>query len=372
MNGAQARRSSAGFRATTLAGPPVFVIAEAVGAIGDEGYRIFALELARALARRGPIRAFTAAGHPESGMQPIARTPLILLGPALITALRRERPTTIIYLAKSSLTLPALLRARLLKWASGGAITIMVALQARDSSWLTRLLARRMWPDLLLVTSESERLRATRMGANASCIHPGVDLVRFHRPLPGEKAALRQKWRLPVDGHIVLHVGHLKMGRNLQALYPLASVPGVSVVVLASSRRERTSAALRDDLIRHGIIVLDGYRSDVAELYRLADCYVFPVQSPDWAISVPLSVIEAIASGLPIVTARFGALPELFINVAGVQFIDRPEEEVAAAVIGALNDPGPSHNLLDGWSWDEVADRLLVVREEAIQRGGAR
>jgi glycosyltransferase involved in cell wall biosynthesis len=296
-------------------------------------------------------------------MQPIARTPIVLLGPALVRVLRRERPDTIVYLAKSSTTLAGLLRARLLKWVAGDATTIMLALQPRRFPLVTRVLARLLWTDLLVVTSEAERREASRLGARVAVIRPGVDDSRFRPAQPGEKSMLRRKWALPVEARIVLHVGHLKPGRNLQALIPLATLPETAVVVLASSRRTASSAALRDELVRRGIIVLDGYRPDVAELYRLADCYVFPVQSSDWAISLPLSVIEALACGLPVVTSRFGALPELFEGAPGVHVVDH-EAGFTDAVMGVLTRGESTCNLVRGWSWDEVAASLLRLRED--------
>ena len=49
----------------------------------------------------------------------------------------------------------------------------------------------------------------------------------------GEKEALRRKWGLPVGDRILLHIGHLREGRNLSALPPLAAVPGTTVLVVA-------------------------------------------------------------------------------------------------------------------------------------------
>jgi glycosyltransferase involved in cell wall biosynthesis len=238
----------------------------------------------------------------------------------------------------------------------------MVGLQPRRLSFVSGLLARAMWTDLLLVTSETERRQALRAGASAATIHPGVDLARFH-PVPlARRSVLRAEWGLPIEHRIVLHVGHLKPGRNLEALYRLTALPATTVVVLASSRREKSSAQLRDDLLRHGVLVIEGYRHDIADLYRLADCYVFPVESSNSAISIPLSVIEALACGLPVVTSRFGALPELFSDAPGVRFVDGADELVDA-VAATLKHPPTTTPLEATWSWDGVASRLLDLRE---------
>src|SRR5262249_60740787 len=100
----------------------------------------------------------------------------------------------------------------------------------------------------------------------------------------------------------------LRAGRNLMALTPLAGEDGVTVVVVASGRRSVESDGLRAELDQHGVVLLDGYQPCIEELYRLADCYVFPTTAPDNAVALPPSVLEALASGVPVVSVRFRGL----------------------------------------------------------------
>src|SRR5438270_900810 len=115
-------------------------------------------------------------------------------------------------------------------------------------------------------------------------------LDRFHPPDPGEKARLRAKWSLPAKDQVVLHVGHLVPARNLGALARLAGRPGTTAVLLASHVRVAGSEDLKQELLARGVLVLEGYRPDVAELYRAVDCYVFPCR-PGGRIDLPASVL---------------------------------------------------------------------------------
>ncbi|HEX6492856.1 MAG TPA: glycosyltransferase, partial [Candidatus Dormibacteraeota bacterium] len=122
-------------------------------------------------------------------------------------------------------------------------------------------------------------------------------------------------------------------------------------------------APIRTLLEESGVIVLRGYREDIAELYRLVDCYAFPTESTDFAIATPLSVVEAMASDVPVATTRLGALPERFAD-PGVRFVDSGQE-LAAAVLAQLELRPPTRHLAEPYSWSAQAVRLLDLLETA-------
>jgi glycosyltransferase involved in cell wall biosynthesis len=103
--------------------------------------------------------------------------------------------------------------------------------------------------------------------------------------------------------------------------------------------------------------VLEGYQPRVEELYRLADCYVFPPVSTDHAIAMPLSVLEALASDLPVVSMRFGALAERFENSEALKLVDTPQELVQEALKPRAGPPD-SRRLVQSYSWEAIGERL--------------
>jgi len=204
----------------------------------------------------------------------------------------------------------------------------------------------------------------------AATISGGVDLERFRPIAPGERATLRHKWRLSPTDRIVLHVGQLREGRNLRVMAALAAVPGVTAVVVASSTRGREAERLHRELWARGVIVIDGRVPEVEELYRLADCYVFPSVSPAAAVALPLSVLEALASDLPVASTTFAALPERFGRVAGFELVEHPAllpERVRAVCGSAVR----TRQLVEPYSWDAIAGRLedLVGELRDRERG---
>jgi glycosyltransferase involved in cell wall biosynthesis len=338
---------------------PVFVLGERIGGEPDEAYVKFTRELAARLSARVGTVLYSAGGEPTASLVVLPQS-RALVSPSLWREVGRHRPSAIVYVSRSSATAAALARAKLLKVSGRGAVVAMVALQPRRIPWLARHLGGVIWPDLLLVTTETERREAERLGARVERVFTGVDLERVRPPQSGEKEALRRKWDVPAGARVVLHVGHLTEGRNLRALLPLARRPELKVMVVISGQRGRSSETDIEELRRNQVVVVGGYLPNIEEVYQLADCYVFPVASTDFAVAMPLSVLEALACGVPVASMRFGALGERFDGDPAVRFAD-DHEELVAAVLAQLESRHPTRHLVEPYSWDAIADRILAI-----------
>jgi glycosyltransferase involved in cell wall biosynthesis len=322
----------------------------------DQGERVFLLELGTRLRDRVPTALYSSSHEPSGIVEHV--TGHRIISRQLATRLWRQHPGAIVYLYP--VTLGALMRARLLRLFGHGAPVAMIALASHPLGRLSRAFGRLLGPDVALVASEAERLKLDWLAAVVDVLPIAVDLDRFRPPEPGEKQRLRRAWGLPVDGRIALHVGHLVRARNLHVLTTLASRESITPVLVASHVRDSESADLLVELRRGGVIVLDGYQPRVEELYRAADCYVFPSRHWGGGIEMPLSVLEAMASDLPVASTWFGALPERFKDAAGVCFAE-DDEELVQAVARLIKDRPHTRHLVEQHSWDALADRLLSV-----------
>ena len=108
-----------------------------------------------------------------------------------------------------------------------------------------------------------------------------------------------------------------------------------------------------------GVVVIDAYIEHMHELYQAADCYLFPVSSPTGALEFPLSVIEAAACNLPVITTRFGALPHVIREGEGFHYIRSMAEirERISAIRGAT--PRTSEKVRE-LSWNTVFTTYLA------------
>jgi glycosyltransferase involved in cell wall biosynthesis len=212
-------------------------------------------------------------------------------------------------------------------------------------------------------------MRLDRLGFRTDCLVPGFDDRVFKSVSPSIKAALKAKYDLPSDRFIVLHVGHVTENRNLEVLLRYRDW-GADIQPVVKAGMVDPSWAHR--LRMAGIIVIDEYLADVHELYQAADCYLFPVISPYGAVDLPLSIIEACAANLPVITTRFGAIPERIEAGDGFLYYDRISEipRLIAAVRGVK--PATAAKVKD-LSWDSVFRRHLHPHLKALleERKGA-
>jgi glycosyltransferase involved in cell wall biosynthesis len=227
------------------------------------------------------------------------------------------------------------------------------------SRWLMRTLA----PDLVLTPSLMLLDELGGLGVRAEFLPMGVDHERFVPVRDGAaKKQLRRAYGVVEDGHVVLHVGHLQPGRNLGWMRSVRELTGATVLVVAGTAmgRDERTVQLLDAM---DVKLLNTYFAHVEEIYQLADAYVFPVQDAGAAIGVPLSVLEAMACNLPVVTTPFGGLPRMFEEGDGL-FFASDAHQFASLTRCALEMPRAevsTRQLALRYSWRRVVGQIVEM-----------
>lgn len=338
--------------------PRVCLVSEALGLPGDEGVRQFARSLLDALHGLGPAWGLPV-GHGRGGKGAMARfLARSFLDRHLAQRLRALAPDLVVYLPSAAATVFSLWRARVLRALCPGARVALIALQPRRLGLLSRLLGRALRPTVAFAQAPWTMAPLWSLGCSVRFLPSGVDVQRFRPVSPDEKERLRHRHGLPRDEFLLLHVGHLKEGRNLQALR--WAVPWARPVLVAAASMGRDDA-LADFLVREtGAIVIDGYQPCIEELYQASDCYIFPVERPDNAIDVPLSVLEAMACDLPVLTYPYGGLPLMFQQGYGLRYVTDWRELPRLLDEAHRLETGGTRRLVLPYTWEEVARRLLA------------
>lgn len=121
----------------------------------------------------------------------------------------------------------------------------------------------------------------------------GVDTKLFHPISKGKKIVLRKKYSLPINRMIVLFVGRFVEKKGIE-LIKQAKNDSFDLVFVGSGKfpENRTT-----DKQIHVLGSLPQYK--LAELYQACDIFLLPSKSEGF----PLSIQEAMASGLPIITS---------------------------------------------------------------------
>jgi glycosyltransferase involved in cell wall biosynthesis len=208
------------------------------------------------------------------------------------------------------------------------------------------------------VPSYRSLLYFKRLSINAELISVGVDVARFRAAGREEKRALRKRYAFDEKSYIFLHVGHLSPRRNLSALLCLLQLPD-SEIVLVGSTSTPASTRIRDYLESRGVRVIRK-PVPVEDFYRLSDCYVFPAEDTEGAIEIPLSIVEALASGLPVLTTPFGGLKDHLAEGGDIRFWNSEAELLKAA--RAIRSRLPSSvRSMEAFSWDMIAERMTTI-----------
>lgn len=329
----------------------------------DEGFKKAASEIAAAIAVRKPATVFASAyGDLPFPVEDLPANKL-LLGGRFSKRLRGIGCDATLYIPQASATPMSMVRARLIRSQSGGKPVVVLSLQRRTYSNLMRGFISFIRPRLALVLSTESMSIMERVGISAKRVPLGVDTGKFRPPEAGEKERLRRKYGLG-DGKIALHIGHVSPRRNLELLKKL-SLNGTRLAVVTSTST-LPDAAVRGWLMQESVVVIDTYIENIEEIYRLADCYVFPATDAKGAIEIPLSVLEAMATGLPVVATAFGGIPDLFkerdglfICATGAEFVQKFTSAMALQRAG-------TRELVAEFTWERVAGEIIDAIEREI------
>ena len=278
---------------------------------------------------------------------------------AFFKNLRRANPQFIIYVPASSTTLMSFIRFKMISNACRSAKMIMVSIQSRKLNYITKgLISTFLKPDNIFALSDKEALYYEKLSLKSFTSSVGVDINKY-KPIPANsKSKLRQKLGLPLDDKIILHVGHIKKGRNLEMLKILLN-EGYKLVVIGSTRF-KSDIKYKHRLETMGYIFYNNYIENIEEFYQAADIYIFPVFSFNEAIEFPLSVLEAMSCNLPIITTRFGGIQDTFNESECFKYFSNETELVEK--LHLLSGMKMCHNreiIRKNYSWETVFNNLL-------------
>jgi glycosyltransferase involved in cell wall biosynthesis len=269
------------------------------------------------------------------------------------------KPHLIIYVPSSSSTLMGFIRLKIVSVFCRSAKMIMVSVQARKHNYITKgLIATFLKPDTIFALSNIEALYYEKLCITSFVSSVGVDVNKFNSINANDKNKLRQKLGLPLNAKILLHVGHIKKGRNLEILKILLN-EGYKLVIIGSTRF-KTEIEYKHSLEKAGYVFFNDYIENIEEFYQASDIYVFPVLSFLNAMEFPLSVLEAMSCNLPILTTRFGGLLDSFSESDCFKYFS--DENELLEKINLLSKINICHNreiVLKNYSWKIVFNSLL-------------
>ncbi len=202
------------------------------------------------------------------------------------------------------------------------------------------------WLGRIICVSAFVRRRVmalTRIQAQKVVVVPnGIDIESFSKDISTEeKHSLRQELGLVPGSPVIGAVARLSSEKSLETLLRAAPhifmrYPHARIIIAGNGPEEASLKALARDLKVMPQVVFTGLRRDVAALLGIMDVFVLPSTGEAFGISI----LEAFASGVPVVVSDVCAIPELVRHgKEGLLFPPRDERGLADAVIRLLDDP---------------------------------
>jgi glycosyltransferase involved in cell wall biosynthesis len=346
----------------------ILMISEALSAPFDEGIKNVAFSLYKHLKTKSDLVAVTGKENDTNNLT-IEKIGLnkMFLNIGLRRLITKHTPDIILYLPEASITFNSFIRAKILKMMSGTAKVIVLGVQHRGyTSTQEFILSKLLKPDLLLLMGKADESFFLSRGIMVKVLSPAVDCIKFAPSTKAEREKIRGEYNIPNNKTVVLHVGHIKANRNIECLLELQKIDNIQVVLVGSTSME-TDHNLKHALVRSGIKIIDVYMPDISKIYGMADIYVFPVLGGvTGAIDMPLSVLEAMACNLPVITTRFRALPDFFREDSSFRYFDTKEELAGLIKDMDINEEINNNKKMRPFTWNIFADEVLAAGNELI------
>ena len=206
---------------------------------------------------------------------------------------------------------------------------------------------------LITINQEDYALAKKRMKAKTIEYVPGVgvDTDKF-LAVSADRKEKRRQLGIPENAVLMLSVGELNKNKNHEIIIRAIENLDVYYVIAGKGDHDTYLQEVIDSLGLTERVKLLGYRSDVPELCEAADIFAFP----SFREGLSVSVMEAMASGLPVACSRIRGNTDLIDENGGVLFNPGSLSECKAAIETLL-----SSNLAEMGQYNEKkVDRFKV------------
>jgi UDP-glucose:(heptosyl)LPS alpha-1,3-glucosyltransferase len=168
-------------------------------------------------------------------------------------------------------------------------------------------------------------------------IENGVDLTRFRPATPEQRSAARDGLGIKGDGPVVSYVGSGFERKGAFQLVRALSHPQLDDVTAFVAGRDRAEKSLMRLINQLGLakrVIMTGAVSDVRPLLDASDLFVLPTMYDPG----PNAVLEALASGLPVVTTPDTGVAQMIVDSGAGRISGRDPEALADAIHQTLGE----------------------------------
>jgi glycosyltransferase involved in cell wall biosynthesis len=205
--------------------------------------------------------------------------------------------------------------------------------------WLETKLLQHFVEGIIAVGNLVEQAHHERFKHQKITVIPNAVL-----PFDSMEADVRKQFRMKLLGNssnpLLISVGRFSPQKNfhllVEAFRKVQNIhPAAKLAIIGHGAQFED---IKKQVLEYGLdpsVILTGVREDVSELLNIADIYVC---SSLWE-GLPLSVLEAMMAGLPIVATSVGELPKIITADIGHLVPPGNCDELAKSLIDMLDQP---------------------------------
>jgi sugar transferase (PEP-CTERM/EpsH1 system associated) len=209
----------------------------------------------------------------------------------------------------------------------------------------------------------ASRIRQAYSGVDTGCFRPATTPERISRA-----AGIV---RLGMVGRLDPVKNHAALLRSLRAILDRRTDlgPVLRLTIVGDGPQRMPLETLTRELGLESVVEFTGTRDDTAELMRTFDVFVLPSMNE----GISNTILEAMASGLPVIAARVGGNPELVLpEQTGLLYDPSDGDGLTGGLLRYLQEPAlrESHGragrerALASFSLDSMIQRYLEIYDE--------
>ena len=209
----------------------------------------------------------------------------------------------------------------------------------------------------------------------------GIDVDEFN---PNAKSNIREELGIG-DNPLILYVGHLYEEKGVKYLIKAApsvlkKIPEAKFLIAWSGIGNQINEIKRliNKLKLKGSFFITGKREDIAGVFAASDVFVLPLVSGNHTLGHPVSILESLACGTPVVSTRIQGVCEI-IKDAENGFLVHPSDymELADRICKMLNDKGLRNKMgrngremvRNEFNWVYLSKEIMRVYEDIVTGG---
>jgi len=182
---------------------------------------------------------------------------------------------------------------------------------------------------------------------------------------PEQASAARDELGLGPEEPLIVHVGNIRPHKGHSTLIAAAAElnrvrPEATVVSIGGEKYPGDLERIRTEAANAGLanrLRFLGRREDALSFVAAADVYVNPADVE----GLPVSILEAMALGIPVVATSVGGVPTVILHdETGLLVEARQPAALATAILGLLDNPSHARQL-------GAAGRNLVERDYGLE-----